>query len=331
MFAAAVRAGAGHVSSEGLALDSVGFAVPSADAALALFAGVLGGTPQPPRHDPAEGGAVTHVGFPPGTSVRLVPTGDGGPEVDRGGAGRSGLRDVTLTATEPERWAARLRAAGVPVRPVADGAGVEAVPAELGARLRILAGPTREEASAAAAPGDDGDGALARSLDHVCVAVRDLRAAVAVMCDVLGGAVVFGGRSDRMGTLSAQVRFAAGAKVELLQGVGDASRVTRYVGRYGPGLHHLTFVVRDVRQAVAAAEAAGFPTVDTMLSGPPHWQETYLRPSRAFGALIQLAWTDLSYSQPLAPADVEAILAHRVDSSGYRMRPRTPAAAQRSP
>jgi len=46
--------------------------------------------------------------------------------------------------------------------------------------------------------------------------------------------------------------------------------------------------VEDVEATDAALNAAGYATVD-LDTGPDDWKETFLRPSSAFGALIQLS------------------------------------------
>lgn len=157
-------------------------------------------------------------------------------------------------------------------------------------------------------------------LDHVCFAVRSLRDAVGVLRDRLGGHVVFGGHERTNGTLSSQIDLGGGTRIELLEPTRDDAAVARFIDRFGPGMHHLTWKVTDVPTAIVAAEEAGFPTVGTDLDRRPHWRETYLRPGGALGVLVQLAWTDRSHTQPLDDATVERILAGEIDSHDYGMQ-----------
>lgn len=158
-----------------------------------------------------------------------------------------------------------------------------------------------------------------RVFDHVCFAVESLADAVDLLRTQLGGVVVFGGHNARLGTLSSQVQFGSGTKVELLQPTRPDTALRRFLDRHGPGMHHLTWHVHDVEVAALAAEAHGFAVVDTDLESRAHWWETYLRPSSAFGLLVQLSWTDRHHDDPLDDATVAAILAGKVDSRDYTM------------
>lgn len=286
-----------------LRVGSIGFGVPGVDQALPLFAGALRGAVC------RAGDGAVHVRYPPGTSVRLLTT---------AAPAEAGLRDVTFWSPSPDAHAGPLRAAGARVSATADGAGLVARHPGLGVDLRIVVPEVADDLDAAAG------GALVRGLDHVCIAVPDLRVALSVLRDALGGGVVFGGLNHRMGTVSSQVRFDGGGKVELLQPLRDGVPVARFLARRGPGLHHLTFMVSDVVEAEAAVTGAGFEVVDTDLTSQPHWRETYVRPASAFSALVQLAWSDLSYSRALDDGEVAAIVDRQVDSEGYRMRPEPP-------
>lgn len=130
-----------------------------------------------------------------------------------------------------------------------------------------------------------------RTFDHVALAVRSLRDACRLFAGLLGGRVVAGGDDEDLGLRSVQLVLPPGVKVELLQPLRADCYLQAYLDRHGEGVHHLTCYVDDVAVAVAAAEAAGFETVDTDLSRP-HWRETFVRPRSAFGTLIQLAAPD---------------------------------------
>lgn len=162
-------------------------------------------------------------------------------------------------------------------------------------------------------------GGLVTALDHACLAVLDFRPALALLCDRLGGAVVTGGDSGR-GLRALHVLWPGGLKVELLTPLRPGMPLARFLARRGPGLHHVTGRVADVAAAVAALGRAGIDVADTDLDHPT-WQETYIRPRCAAGALIQLARTDRSPAEPLAREVVDAILAGRYSIAWNVMEP----------
>jgi methylmalonyl-CoA/ethylmalonyl-CoA epimerase len=125
------------------------------------------------------------------------------------------------------------------------------------------------------------------TLDHVAVAVHSIKDAVRLYRDALGGEYLMGGNSDAWRWV--QFRYPNGGKVELLQPLGEGF-LTRFLERYGEGLHHMTFKADDIEAAIAHVQSQGYELVDVNLEGP-NWKEAFLRPSGAHGTLVQLAWS----------------------------------------
>jgi len=145
-------------------------------------------------------------------------------------------------------------------------------------------------------------------LDHVAVAVHSIKDALRLYRDALGGEYLMGGDSD--GTWRwIQLRFPGGNKVELLEPLGDGF-LTRFLDRYGEGLHHITFKTDDIRAAIEELERAGYELVDVNIENPD-WKEAFLRPSRAHGTLIQVAQSrlpDEEASKHLHPSNLAELL-----------------------
>jgi methylmalonyl-CoA/ethylmalonyl-CoA epimerase len=145
-------------------------------------------------------------------------------------------------------------------------------------------------------------------LDHVAVAVNSIKPALSLYRDALGGQYLMGGDvGDSWRWL--QVRYPGGGKMELLEPIGDGF-LSRFLERHGEGLHHVTFKTDDIRAAIAEIEAKGFELVDVNL-GNPHWQEAFVRPSKAHGTLIQIAQSsapDEAVKERLRPSNLDELL-----------------------
>jgi methylmalonyl-CoA/ethylmalonyl-CoA epimerase len=145
-------------------------------------------------------------------------------------------------------------------------------------------------------------------LDHVAVAVNSIKPALSLYRDALGGQYLMGG--DVGGSWRwLQVRYPGGGKMELLEPIGDGF-LSRFLERHGEGLHHVTFKTDDIRAAIAEIEAKGFELVDVNL-GNPHWQEAFVRPSKAHGTLIQIAQSSVSdeaVKERLRPSNLDELL-----------------------
>lgn len=125
-------------------------------------------------------------------------------------------------------------------------------------------------------------------LDHVAVALERWDDGFPRYAGQLGGAWLGGGES--VGFASCQLRFANGMKVELLApaNVERNDFLRRHLDRNGPGPHHLTFKVKDIRAALRTVEEAGYHPVGVDLSDPG-WQEAFLHPKEIPGVVVQLA------------------------------------------
>jgi len=125
-------------------------------------------------------------------------------------------------------------------------------------------------------------------LDHVAVAAeRQLDAWPRWMVD-LGGRWVGGGATA--GFHSAQVEWRNGMRLEVLEPhlVEQNDFLRRFLDRSGPGPHHLTYKVKDLRAALGQVEAAGHTPVNVSFENPM-WMEAFLYPKASHGIVVQLA------------------------------------------
>ena len=125
-------------------------------------------------------------------------------------------------------------------------------------------------------------------LDHVAVAVERQAVAWPRYGGDLPSTWLGGGGTP--GFWSAQVRYANGMKVEVLEPYLPEQNdfLRRFLDRNGPGPHHLTFKVKDIVGAIAQAEEAGYRPVGVNLAND-YWKEAFLHPKDAPGVVVQLA------------------------------------------
>jgi methylmalonyl-CoA/ethylmalonyl-CoA epimerase len=147
-------------------------------------------------------------------------------------------------------------------------------------------------------------------LDHVAVAAEAWDDLWPRYRGDLGGEWVGGGPT--IGFSSAQVRYANAMRLEVLEpyAVDQNDFLRRFLDRNGPGPHHLTFKVKDIRAALAEVEAAGIQAVSVDLRDP-HWQEAFLHPKDARGVVVQLAQSDHDPGEYGAPVPPEGFPAPR--------------------
>jgi methylmalonyl-CoA/ethylmalonyl-CoA epimerase len=149
-------------------------------------------------------------------------------------------------------------------------------------------------------------------LDHTAIAVHSIESALPLYRDVLGGDPQELSTAPEKGFQVLTLRYPHGGAIELIAPLGPTGFVHNFLARRGEGVHHITFLVEDLKAAVADARAAGMRVVDEDYSRS-EWREAFISPRSANGIIIQLAQTDedLAGRKALWPAD-----AYRVDQHG---------------
>lgn len=149
------------------------------------------------------------------------------------------------------------------------------------------------------------DGLFER-LDHTSMAVHDLEDILPLM-DMVGAEFLEGADNERNGFRWLQYRL-AGAKLEFIAPTRSESFLTKFLADHGDGLHHLTFKVSDLDEAIRQAQERGYEVVGR--SHGRNWHEAFLHPKSSHGVLIQLAaWDD---SVPSGSTDLAEVLAGKV-------------------
>jgi Glyoxalase-like domain len=126
------------------------------------------------------------------------------------------------------------------------------------------------------------------ALDHVAHAVHRWQDAWGRYAIDFGAEWSSGGTS--LGFAPGQVRFANGARIELLMPHDTTANdfLERFLRSSGPGPHHLTFKVPDIAAAIEQARRSGLEPIGVDLRDPG-WMEAFIHPKQATGVVVQLA------------------------------------------
>jgi LAO/AO transport system kinase len=126
------------------------------------------------------------------------------------------------------------------------------------------------------------------ALDHVGIAVSDVAQAVAFYRDALGLAV---DAPEEVASQRVRAHFipAGDSALELLEATADDSPIAKYVAKRGPGIHHLTLRVPDIRAALARLKEKGVRLIDEEPRPGAHGSlVAFVHPSSAHGVLVEL-------------------------------------------
>jgi methylmalonyl-CoA/ethylmalonyl-CoA epimerase len=168
-------------------------------------------------------------------------------------------------------------------------------------------------------------------LDHVALGLAAAADALPWLVGELGAEPYAAGPGP--GFRFWQYAFARGGVIEVLEPDGPPGGfLHRFLAARGPGIHHVTFKVAELRAAIGRAEGLGYGVVGVNEQFPA-WKEAFLHPKHAQGIVVQLAeahpelepddWVPPAFPRAPAPARV------RADVLGVRLRAKSAELARR--
>jgi len=129
---------------------------------------------------------------------------------------------------------------------------------------------------------------MIEELHHIGIAVEDLDEAVRMWRDVLGLSLRGIEEVPSEGVRVA-VLMAGRTRIELLAATRADSPVARFVGKRGPGIHHLAFEVGSTQDAIDRLGASGAPLLDqTPRPGAHGTRVAFVHPKGLGGVLAEL-------------------------------------------
>ncbi len=126
------------------------------------------------------------------------------------------------------------------------------------------------------------------AIDHIGVAVANLEEAKRIFCDALGIPCIAEKLVPERGVKIAFLST-GNTTIELLEGIGENSTVSKFVAQRGPGVHHLCFEVADIAAALRALGERGVQLVDTVARpGAEGKPVAFVHPKSTLGVLVEL-------------------------------------------
>ena len=124
-------------------------------------------------------------------------------------------------------------------------------------------------------------------IDHVAIAVNDLKAAAAAYSQALNVPNVEYETVESEGVEIAMIRL-ENCRIELMQPVGDASPIKKFLDRKGPGLHHIALETDDIDGDVDRMTACGVRFLGKVRAGSEGTRIIFMHPKSLHGVLAEL-------------------------------------------
>jgi methylmalonyl-CoA epimerase len=141
-------------------------------------------------------------------------------------------------------------------------------------------------------------------LDHVGIAVEDLDASLSFFRDALG-LHVEAPEDVPSQRVRAQFISTGPSSLELLQATAPDSPIAKFLAKRGPGLHHITLKVDDIRAALAQLRERHVRVIDDEpRPGAEGALVAFIHPSSAQGVLVELKQQAIAPPTPELPKTI---------------------------
>ena len=127
-----------------------------------------------------------------------------------------------------------------------------------------------------------------QAIHHIGHAVDDLPAAMDVYERLFGGVVEHRETDPAQGVEAVSMRVGE-SRIELLRPLGDDTPVGKFLANRGPGMHHIAYLVSDIRASLRGAAAAGAELIDQQPRvGLFGLRVAFIHPHSVHGVLVEL-------------------------------------------
>jgi methylmalonyl-CoA/ethylmalonyl-CoA epimerase len=128
-----------------------------------------------------------------------------------------------------------------------------------------------------------------KRIAHIAIAVKDMNESKALFGRLLGIAPSHEEHVPRQGVRTTMFQVGETA-VELLEGTNPESPVSKFIGKKGEGIHHISFDVENVAREMDRLRKAGFQFVDDQPGpGADGTLVAFLHPRMTNGVLIEIS------------------------------------------
>lgn len=125
-------------------------------------------------------------------------------------------------------------------------------------------------------------------IEHIGIAVSDLKTAIPLWEQLLGGECYKTEQVASEAVLTAFLEVGPN-KIELLQSMTEEGVITKFISKKGEGIHHIAFAVDDIRAEMKRLSTAGFQLLNEEPKiGADNKLVCFLHPKGSNGVLVEL-------------------------------------------
>ena len=127
-----------------------------------------------------------------------------------------------------------------------------------------------------------------KKIDHIGIAVKDLKKSNFIYENILGIAPY---KEETLELQSVKASFfkVNNSKIELIEAIGDDSKIAKFIKNKGEGIHHIAFLVDDIYEEMKRLVKLGFKLVNNVpKKGADNKLICFIYPKKTSGVLIEI-------------------------------------------
>ena len=128
-------------------------------------------------------------------------------------------------------------------------------------------------------------------VEHIGIAVKDLKASIPLFERLLGSACY---KTELVASEQVETAFFLqnGSKIELVQSINAEGVIAKYIDKKGEGMHHIAFEVPDIVAEMERLKNEGFTLLnESPKKGADNKLVCFVHPKDCNGVLIELCQT----------------------------------------
>ena len=125
-------------------------------------------------------------------------------------------------------------------------------------------------------------------IEHIGIAVSDIASAEITYSKMLGVEPYKREKIFSQGVITSFFKVGDN-KIELLQAISPDSAIAKHILKRGEGIHHIAYLVLDIRKEMQRLSDAGYLLIDTEpMQGADNMLVAFIHPKSTGGSLVEL-------------------------------------------
>ena len=129
---------------------------------------------------------------------------------------------------------------------------------------------------------------MIKKIDHIAFAVNNLNSSAKLFEKLFN---VKSSKTEIIEKENVKIKFLQidKSKIELLEGVGEDSTISKFIKKKGEGIHHVAIEVDNIEQEIKRLKKEGFRVINNSISyGGNNKLISFLHPKETNGVLIEI-------------------------------------------